>query len=63
MGYPGGLKLSSISIVTADWLVQFKAQMASSDYYQKKITKWEVGKLDGSKYSLKDGLLYHKNRL
>lgn len=59
----GEATLQAISRITVEWINQFKEEMATSTYYQKKLTKWDKGELDGNKYSVMDGLLYYKIRL
>ncbi|KAJ6795221.1 Uncharacterized protein M6B38_227580 [Iris pallida] len=55
--------LAAISIVQADWIQQLKNQWQTSEYFLQMQEKWDKGKLNTEKYSMKDGLLYYKNRV
>lgn len=59
----GEIQLEAITMVSADCIKQFKTQMATSSYYQRKLSKWTAGKLDVQKYTHLDGMLYYKTKL
>lgn len=59
----GTATLSAVTMVTAGWIPQFKEEMEKSEYYTKKKEQWAQGKLDTTKYTMVDELLYYKNRL
>jgi hypothetical protein len=55
--------LSLLSIPTASWVTDLKAQYHIDATLQATLQKWHQGDLDPQKYSLRDGLLFYKNKL
>lgn len=53
----------NVTIVKQGWISQFKIQMATSPYYQDLLDRSAHGQLDPHKYTVRDGVIFYKNRL
>lgn len=55
--------ISLLSLPTATWVTDLKAQYATDNILRKLLQKWHLEELDPQHYSLRDGLLFYKHKL
>lgn len=56
-------EISAITITLPSWIEDLKKEYDIDPQIKEKLQLWDEGKLDHSKYSLIDGLLYRKGKL
>jgi hypothetical protein len=55
--------LSLLSMPTFSWVANLKVQYKEDEDLQSVLAKWHNNELDTQKFSLKDGLLFYKNKI
>jgi len=55
--------LSMLTIPVASWIEELKQQYAVDPELQQLLAKWQGNELDTRKYSLRDGLMFYKQKI